>query len=124
MKKFIALILLISTPVFGDTNVTHLLPGNPAPYEGYLFTIPAEKELRLTDAKLNYEQDLNIYLTKINDEYRQTVDVMQTRIKDQGNEMEQLAKIKSPGFFGKEFYFVLGAVLSGLVSYGVYKSSK
>lgn len=124
MRKIVALLLLISTPVFGDTNVTHLLPGTPAPYEGYLFTIPAERALRLTDAQLTYETNLNVDLTKINEEYRQTVDVMQGRIKDQGNEIDQLSKIKSPGFFGKEFYFVLGCFLTGLVSYGVYKSSK
>lgn len=123
MRKIVALILLISTPVFGDVNVVHLLPGATAPFEGYLFTPKMEQSFRLTDAKLDYQTQINAELTAVNLNYQDEVKVMNERINNQQAEIKELNSKVNP-FFGKEFYFVLGAVLSGLVGYSVYRSSK
>lgn len=123
MKKLIALLLLITTPVFGDTNVYHLLPGQVAPVEGFLFTVPAETNLRITDAKLDYQTQINAELTAVNLNYQDEVKVMNERITNQQSEIKELNSKVNP-FFSKEFYFILGCFLTGLVSYGVYKSSK
>lgn len=121
MKKLIALILLMTTPVFGDTNVYHLLPGQVAPVEGFLFTVSAERQLRLTDSDLNYQKQINAELTAVNLSYQDEVKVANERINNQQAEIKELNSKVNP-FFGKEFYFVLGAVLSGLIGYSVYRT--
>lgn len=128
MKKLVALILLISTPVFGDSlpeniNVVHLLPGATAPFEGYLFRPAMEQQFRLTDAQLDYQKQINAELTAVNLSYQDEVKVANERINNQQAEIKELNSKVNP-FFGKEFYFVLGAVLTGLVGFSVYRSSK
>lgn len=121
MKKLVALILLISTPVFGDTNVQYLTKGSPAAFDGYLFTPGMEQSFRLTDAQLDYQKQINAELTAVNLSYQDEVNVMNERITNQQAEIKELNSKVNP-FFGKEFYFVLGAVLSGLIGFSVYKS--
>jgi hypothetical protein len=121
MKKLVALILLISSPVFGDVNVQYLTKGTPAGFDGYLFTPSMEQSFRLTDAQLDYQKQINAELTSVNLSYQDEVSVANERINNQQAEIKELNAKVNP-FFGKEFYFVLGAVLSGLIGYSVYRT--
>lgn len=123
MKKVISLILLISSPVFGDVNVVHLLPGAVAPFEGYLFTPAMEQSFRLTDAKLNYQTQINAELAAVNLTYQDEVKVMNERITNQQAEIKELNS-KSDSMFGKVGYFFLGAFLTGLIAYGATRATR
>lgn len=116
----VLILLLVASPSWG--NVTYLNKGDVAPYEGYLFSIEAEKKLRVTDQELTLCTEKNDLLTKsvaINLElttvYKNKADLYQQHSE---NLSKQLLAEKSDSFLSKGFYFVLGAALTGLVAYG------
>lgn len=123
MKKLVALILLISTPVFGDVNVVHLLHGEQAPFEGYLFTPKMEASFRLTSEQLDYQKQINLDLTDLNTMEKSEVAVMQERITNQNAEIKELSS-KGESFFGHVGYFMLGSVLTSIIAFGAVKATR
>lgn len=126
MKKIISLILSIqiySGYTFAECSkpVTYLQEGTPAICSGYLFT--PEKELDVRLKITNYEK-LELIIKKQDE----LVDVLNKRIEvqlQQNKELNELiATRENETFLHKALFFGLGAVLTGLISYGTIQAIK
>lgn len=118
------ILLLIPNLIFAN-EVKYLKVGDPAPYEGYLFTSDHEKRYRLLDQEQDYQKQINISLTNINKSYQSNETVMQQRIENQQQQISHLNDRLSDskdGFLSKAAYFVFGAILTGFIAYGVYRT--
>ena len=119
MKKCITIILLFSTICSADVqhDSIQLNAGQVAPFTGYL--LPPDKVLQFRSDEI----DLDFY-KKTNGNLNLEITDYQTRVKNYQDENAELAKqvASSDNFFSKAGYFVLGALITGLVSYGVYKT--
>lgn len=113
--KIILSLILISSNVFADcTTPTRVAKGALSPCEGYVFSAELETKVR-TD--LIYKDALILNLTQRNtlQEEMLKIDAKQLQIyqdRVESNEWE------------KTLYFILGAALTGTVSYGVVRALK
>lgn len=118
LNKLIVGILLVSIPVLAEDKVKYLGQNDPAPYAGYLFTPEATKQLRVDAIELDGSKRLNQY-------YSEQINTYETRLKDyqqQNNELSSRLASSDTSFFSKAGYFIFGAVLTGMIAYGVYKT--
>lgn len=122
MQKFLCylLIFLYSFNIYCDDTVVYLEEGKPAPYTGYLFNPTKEKELRLLDVNLTYYKSFSESLQNINKAQEDNLKQMDYRLTLRDKRIEELTD-RQDGIWGKIGFFILGSVITGLVSYGVYK---
>lgn len=121
MKKLIMGAMLLTTLVSvckADDQAVLLQKDDRATFTGYL----------VTPTKIQSLYNLNIdYQTQqhINQNLNLEITDYQTRIKNYQDQNQELAKrieTSDTGFFSKVGYFILGAAITGLVSYGIYRS--
>lgn len=117
----IAFCLSFNAFAVDDNSVVYLPKNNPAPFSGYL----------ITPAKADKVHDINVELKsqqKINGLLQEEQDLYVKRLQNSQAESDRLAKQlvdeRDKSFFNKAGYFVLGAVLTGFISYGLVRSLK
>jgi len=118
-------ILLVGQPCLAD-DVKFVRQGEPSPFTGYLFSVEKEKELRLLDQKLEFA-NMKVDLLKKSNELQNemlTISAQRSEMYKTNSDSlsKQLADHKSDNFWKNTLYFSLGAVLSGVVAYGVSRS--
>lgn len=125
MRYVTLLAILLSFQAVAQDDVVHLNQGNPAPFDGYLFSPSKEKELRLLDSNVNYYKSLNNSLDIINKAQSDNLDKMSQRLTIRDQQLDLVTKRLSEtnaGFFEKAGFFILGSVITGVIGYGVYKT--
>lgn len=124
-KIYIPLLLLtFSVNSFG-ADVVHLNPNSLAPFEGYLFSPDKEKQLRLDESDLGYYKSLSDHQSNILKLQSDSVDKLNTMLSDKDKQIDNLNKqvvSNDNSFLSKAFFFVVGAGITGLLGYGIYKS--
>lgn len=114
MGRFIFLSLLFSSVV--NAQVLYVLKDTPAPYDGYLFTVPAE----ITNRKLLLELD---YYKSIEPLYKSNIDTLIKQSDIWHKQSEDLAmtltKREDRSFWSNSLYFAAGCLVTILVGYGV-----
>lgn len=123
MKKYLVILFLIPSLAFAECKqpVSLLEEGKPAPCLGYLFTPEKEAEVRTKIANYN---NLELIVKKQDE----LVDVLNKRVYNQieQNQIlnEQLNLREKETFTQKAIFFVLGAVVTGLIAYGTVQAVK
>ena len=101
--------------------VVALEQGDKAPFKGFLFSPAREKELRLLDVSLGYYKDLSNSLMIINKAQEDSLNKFEARLEKKDQRIDQLSN-RDNSFFEKAGYFLLGAVITGVISYGTVQS--
>lgn len=114
------LICLLLTYVRAD-EVKFIKKDEPAPYEGYLFSPEKEKEVRYTTKRLETVENLNqlqeekVFLYEKRLEIRdKQLDALSNRVVDEKND----------SFLSKAGMFILGALVTTGIVFGVQKVSR
>jgi hypothetical protein len=115
---FIILTMICSTA--GDQPSVALTQGQAAPYAGVL--VSPDRVQRIDDLSNNLATQTNIVSLQ-----QQEIDILNTRIKNANDEANNLSKRLSEQDSHSHLYevtmFVLGAGVTGLVSYGIFRAS-
>lgn len=124
MKRVIATILLLnlSLPILSgkcDDSAIHLDKAQLAPYDGYEITPQQAIKVRNLSIDNDMEHHVNADLTQENSLMNQRLTNAQTQ---EASLSKQLVEQKDSGALSKIGMFVLGAVTTGLISYGIYRS--
>lgn len=121
MYIFKYLILLALIPTIGLGQVKYIKKGDPAPYEGYIFTIEAE----LDNRKTLIEHDFTL---KQVDLYKANQDVLNKQVelwKSQSKTLsDQLVKKEQNTFWQNTLYFALGALVTTGLAFGVSRATR
>lgn len=119
MKKFLILLLLVSNSVQA-LEVKFLEKGQEAPYAGFLFEPKAESRCRLLDQELDYNKQINASLTNMNNLYEQNATVMQNRILN----LQQQVNNNENTLFSKTGFFILGVATTILVAFATSRATR
>lgn len=113
------LLLFIS---FNCYAFTPIKKGEPSPSNGFVVTHKQEKELRQKneDQKLKIRSLSQLKLTQ--DQIIQKQDDMIKTQSEYNRDLSEALATKPTGFWEKTAYFMAGALLTGLVSYGTIKA--
>src|SRR6267142_3267332 len=122
MKKLLIFLMLFSYSLcLADDNNDYALlnKDDKAPFKGYLISEEKGMKLKLMDLDLQSK-------IKVIDLQQQEQLVMQQRLTNSENEVNQLNKqlenVKDNSIWGKVGFFILGAAVTGLVAYGVTRA--
>lgn len=120
--KYLSILLLFSLSVnaLADEAV-YLNKSDPAPFAGYLLTPDKATKVYNLNLELQSEQKINSLMMQEQDVYAKRLTNAQTE-NDQLS--KQLVSQQDKSFVSKVGYFVLGAVLTGLISYGAMRTLK
>jgi hypothetical protein len=111
------LLLLLTQTSLADTTL--LNKGDQAPFKGYLITEEAATKAYHLGLELESKKRIVTLMETENNLLNQRL----TLYKDQSKELaDQLVSANSTSMWVKTGYFVLGAVLTGLVAVGVSKT--
>lgn len=123
--KYILILFLSTSLAFGQ-DVKVLSKGTPAPFDGVLFSKEMEKSIRQIDLDNAYLKQQNASLNRLNDLSNQENDILSKRYENMALKANQLAeqqvKAENASFWKNALYFVGGALITGVISYGVVKS--
>lgn len=121
MKILITLILSINVCFANEVKVVK--KGDTVPFDGVLFTRELEKDIRNDIEILKKKADT---LTKINDINEKELEIVNKRLKLYQDKSKELAdrevKSENRDFLKNTVYFLSGALLTGLLGYGVFKA--
>lgn len=119
----IILCFILSSSLAYSQDVKVVKKGEVVPFDGVLFTKELEKDIR-NDVK-NLEKR-NEVLTKLNEVNNKEIDILNNRLELYQKKSKELAerevKSERETFFKNTFYFISGALLTGLIGYGVVKT--
>lgn len=121
MKRCLIVIMisLLSIQSAISEDSVHLNKNEPAPYDGYEIDYKHVVDIRNLSIDLTTQKELNNNLTQENT-------LMGERLKNAQDQNDRLSKeiveTKDSSFLGKAAFFIFGAVITGAVSYGVYKT--
>jgi len=127
--KIISILCILSSSCFAaspgsatsDPDNVYLRSGAPAPYEGILMPLPRAQRVNVLEMQAANSATVVGLQT---DEMA----LMNTRINNAATEKARLAKSleseRSTSFLSKAGYFILGAAVTGLLSYGAMKAYK
>jgi hypothetical protein len=97
--------------------------GDITPFDGVLFTKELEKDIREDVQKLNRRNEV---LTKLNEVNEKEIDILTKRIvlyQDKSRELvDREIKSERDSFIKNAAYFLSGALLTGLITYGVLQT--
>lgn len=120
------LVLILSLQAAFAQDVAYLPKGTPTPYEGYLFSPLKEREVRLTGETLKYcdkSKELMISLLQdIESKDKILNDRLNLRDVQIDNLSKRLIEAKDDSFLSKTGFFILGAIITGGIAFGVSKS--
>ena len=121
MKALLSLLLMCNLCFAEDVKVVK--KGELVPYDGVLFPKEKEKEIR-TD--LETSEKRVITLSKLNELNNKEIDILNKRLEIYQDKARIMAdreiKQESNTFWKNALYFVSGAVLTGVIGYGVIKA--
>ena len=104
-----------------------LLEGNKAPYTGFLISEEQARQLKRNQEDLNRLQMINGSMEKSIELYKANELLYDTKIHRLSEENIKLAEVlhknSQNSSIEKIVYFGLGAILTGLASYGIYKAA-
>lgn len=120
MKTLIAIIILsLNATSFAEETVKYIDQGTPAPFSGYLMNDERAKRVRDISIDLESTKKINALLTE-------EKGILTQRLTESKEHIDYLSKelisTRDMSFLPKAGYFLLGAVLTGLVSYGAAKA--
>jgi hypothetical protein len=123
MKKYLVVLFLIPSLTWAECKqpVSLLKEGEKAECLGYLFTPEKEAEVRTKIANYN---NLDL-ITKKQDEL---IDILNKRVYNQIEQNQllsnQLELREKESFTQKAIFFIVGAVVTGLIAYGTVQAVK
>jgi len=123
MKKTLLALMIISLLLSyaRADEFEFLKKGTPAPFDGYIVTPEKERNLRLTNEQLKISEDtLKLQNEKISI-YEKRLQIRDTQIDALSN---RVVEQKDESFFTKAGMFILGAVVTTGIVYGVSRVSK
>ena len=125
MKSFLCLLLISSTAL---GQVVHLDKGTPAPVEGYLFSLDAEKANRKSLLDLDIYKELDASSKRMLDLKTQENTILTQQYvlwKDQSASLsKQLVSARNDTFWHSLLYFSLGCIITTGLAYGVNKATR
>lgn len=117
--KFIFTFLVLTQVCFGQ-DVKVVKKGEAVPFDGVLFTKELEKSIRM-DMKISEKQIET--LSKLNELNEKEIDILTKRLElhqEKNREMaDREVEAENSTFWKHTIYFISGALLTGLISYGV-----
>ena len=122
MKIFIVLSFLILTNCFAQSAKV-VKKGDIVPFDGVLFTRELEKQIRFDIQILEKKSESLAKIVEINEK---EINILNKRIalyQEKANELatSQINKDNST-FFKNTLYFVSGAVITGVIGYGLIQA--
>lgn len=127
--KLLVLIVLILNVLFNNkafSQVTVVKKGDTVQYDGVLFSKEKELEVRQQVLDLEYEKKRNLRLSDLNILNEKQIDLMHKRIDLYQNRVQQLQERdlsnQDDRLLNNTLYFVSGALLTGLIGYGVIQA--
>lgn len=124
MIKIILIFSLISNLSYAEDTV-YLEKDQKAPYNGYLFTEPKAKEIRIKLLEGEANKELNESLGKTNQWLLQNSELKDKQLTYAMERMNSLASTlrdeRSTSNWERALYFSLGVVATGLSLYGLKK---
>jgi hypothetical protein len=121
MKRLLSLILLISYTA--TAQVKFHTKGQPAEYDGFLFTPEKEQEVRYKLMDLDYYKSLDSSRIREIDLYKQENKLLEEKLVLYKSTNEELFKrsmdVTNSTFWTGFWYFLLGAGVTTLITYGV-----
>jgi hypothetical protein len=119
----IALCLLLISNICIAEEVKVLKKGESVPFDGVLFSKEKEKEVR---ADLETSEKKIVTLRKLNELNESEITILNKRLELYQNKAKELAdrEVKSENntFLKNSLYFLSGALLTGLIGYGVIQT--
>jgi hypothetical protein len=119
--KFILFFLCVNIALADQVKV--IKKGDPAPFDGVLFTKELEKEIR---NNLSIADDRIKLLNKINDLNNKEIEILSNRLELYQKKSLELSdinsKIENTTFIKNAGYFLAGAVITGFIGYGVVQA--
>jgi hypothetical protein len=119
---------LILVPLPTRAEVKYVEKGTLAPYTGYLFSPEDEKNARLMAKEMEYFRDLSESMGKLIESDEKVIKVQNERIELYNTQIVNMSKriseTESDNFWRNTLFFVLGAVLTGAITFGVNQVSK
>ena len=110
-----------------NAEVVYVEKGKLAPYSGYLFSPEKEKETRLMVKEMGYYKNLSESMDKLLKSDQVLITQQDTRIELYNTQITNLSELayknESDSFWRNTLYFTLGAVLTGVIVFGVNKAS-
>lgn len=120
--KLLVSLFLVSNVCFAQ-SVKVVKKGDITPFDGVLFTKELEKDIREDVQKLNRRNEV---LTKLNEVNEKEIDILTKRIvlyQDKSRELvDREIKSERDSFIKNAAYFLSGALLTGLITYGVLQT--
>ena len=117
--KLIVSLLLISNFCLAQV-VKVVKKGEVVPVDGFLFPKELEKDIREDVIKLKKRNEI---LTKINEVNEKEIDIVTKRLSLYQSKSKELAdrevQAERDQFIKSALYFLSGALITGLISYGV-----
>jgi hypothetical protein len=118
MKLIVSLLLISNFCLAQDVKVVK--KGEVVPFDGVLFTKELEKDIREDVIKLKKRNEI---LTKINEVNEKEIDIVTKRLSLYQSKSKELAdrevQAERDQFIKNALYFLSGALITGLISYGV-----
>ena len=122
MIKLITLILTINL-CFAENSVKVIKKGETAPFDGVLFTRELEKDFR---NDLIVAEKKSAALTRLNEINEKEIEILNKRLGLYQTKAKELAeietKVESDSFLKNVTYFISGALITGVIGYGVVKA--
>lgn len=120
MKKLALIVsLLISVNCFAQ--VATVRKGELVPYDGVLFSKDKELKLREMREECAIDKKKVELFTKMSELSQKEVDVLTQRV---DNYRKEVRENRQASDFEKAVYFFAGALITGVISYGVVKATK
>lgn len=122
MIKLIILFLSINL-CLADGSVKVIKKGESAPFDGVLFTRELEKDIR--NDLIVYEKK-SAALARLNDINEKEIEILNKRLslyQAKAKELvERETRAESDSFLKNATYFISGAIITGVIGYGVVKA--
>ena len=119
----IALCLLLISNICIAEEVKVVKKGESVPFDGVLFSKEKEKEVRVD---LETSEKKIVTLRKLNELNESEITILNKRLELYQNKAKELAdrEVKSENntFLKNSLYFLSGALLTGLIGYGVIQT--
>jgi hypothetical protein len=113
LVTFFLLLSLVSSNTFAQ-EAKYLTKDTPAPFTGFLITPEKAEKVREMDIDLRLTTKTNEILTKQNELLLGQVDSLSKKV----------VEARDDSTWNKIGYFIIGAGITGLLGYGIYRSAK
>lgn len=119
MKYLMILLIVLNIQSAYTDDAVYLLKASAAPFTGYLITPDKANSIRNDSIDLSTQLHLNSNLTQENSLLTQRL----TNSQEEATTLsKELVTERDTSFLGKLGMFVLGAGVTGVLAYGIYRS--